>query len=42
MTFKTLSFQNADGETLSGRLDLPLTAVLGRTDRMNVYFQFAR
>ena len=27
MKFKTLSFQNASGETLSGRLDLPLGAV---------------
>ena len=27
MKFKTLSFQNANGETLSGRLDLPLGAV---------------
>ncbi len=26
MTFKTISFQNASGETLSGRLDLPLGA----------------
>ena len=26
MKFKTLSFQNANGETLSGRLDLPLRA----------------
>jgi putative redox protein len=26
MKFKTLSFQNTDGETLSGRLDLPLGA----------------
>jgi putative redox protein len=29
MNFKTLSFQNANGESLSGRLDLPLTPVLG-------------
>jgi len=27
MNFKTISFQNANGETLSGRLDLPLGAV---------------
>ena len=27
MKFKTLSFQNANGESLSGRLDLPLGAV---------------
>lgn len=27
MNFKTLSFQNANGESLSGRLDLPLGAV---------------